>query len=117
MIVYSETKRIFPNFNKPTQEKKRPASFWTNLFKNVARVFFDIVIEIAADAVLFFMPIGGFAAQLAKIGARFVKDVILDLIFDNEINAKSILMNLAFAIGSSVGRLGVNTLAKIKKYK
>ncbi|WP_036452793.1 hypothetical protein [Mycoplasma buteonis] len=103
---------------KPIKKKEtKRAGYWGGFLKSLAMLFFDFLVEAISDlAVLVYPPIGA-AMQVIKIGVRFIKNVVSELIFYGEVNWKSVFLStamesLVFFAGKAFK--GVNTFLKAK---
>ncbi|MFV8476166.1 hypothetical protein [Mycoplasma sp. VS403A] len=102
---------------KEIQENK-PLTFWDRLIKPIVAFFVDTILEFTIDILSVVLPIAAIPAQIIKIGARFVKNVIVSAVAFGKVVWEDVLIATAteavlFGFGKSLAY--INKLGKIGK--
>ncbi|MFV8480430.1 hypothetical protein ACNQ2O_02305, partial [Mycoplasma sp. AA7A] len=110
-------------FKSPSQRLKeiqelKPLSFWDRLIKPIVAFFVDTILEFTIDILSVVLPIAAIPAQIIKIGARFVKNVIVSAVAFEKVVWEEVLIATAteavlFGFGKSLSY--INKLGKVGK--
>ncbi|MFV8480112.1 hypothetical protein ACNQ2O_00625 [Mycoplasma sp. AA7A] len=120
-------------FKSPSQKLKeiqeqKPLSFWDRLLKPIVAFFVDTILEFTIDILSVVLPIAAIPAQIIKIGARFVKNVIVSAVAFGKVVWEDVLIATAteavlFGFGKSLtyisklGKAGKNIAKGIRYTK
>ncbi|MHA3846198.1 hypothetical protein ACX1NA_03385, partial [Mycoplasma sp. VS276A1] len=110
-------------FKSPTQRLKelqenKPVTFWDRILKPVVAFFTDVILEFAIDILSVVLPIAAIPAHLIKIGARFVKNVIVSGISTGKVNWEDVMIGTAtetLLFGFAKSMKYISKLGKIGK--
>ncbi|MHA3786066.1 hypothetical protein [Mycoplasma sp. Z244C] len=110
-------------FKSPTQRLKelqenKPVTFWDRILKPVVAFFTDVILEFAIDILSVVLPITAIPAHLIKIGARFVKNVIVSGISTGKVNWEDVMIGTAtetLLFGFAKSMKYISKLGKIGK--
>ncbi|WP_416754787.1 hypothetical protein ACM0JF_01045 [Mycoplasma sp. 654] len=107
-------------------EEHKPLSFWDRLIKPIVAFFVDTILEFTIHILSVVLPVAAIPAQIIKIGARFVKNVIVSAVAFGKVVWEDVLIATAteavlFGFGKSLsyikklGKVGKN-ISKAVQY-
>ncbi|MFU2193410.1 hypothetical protein [Mycoplasma sp. 4079] len=117
-IKYQSTQERLSYLRAIREDKeKKEETIWSKIFKAVSSFFIDVVLEVAIDALSVVLPIGAIPLQLIKIGARFVKNVIVSLVENNgAVDWASVAISTAIETATFGLAKGLSYIKKVTKF-
>ncbi|WLP85243.1 hypothetical protein [Mycoplasma seminis] len=127
ILAYREPQVVYKTAEQRLKEiqENKPASWYEKLLKPVVSFFTDVILEFAIDVLSVVIPVAAIPMQIIKIGARFVKNVVVSAIAYGKIVWEDILISTAletalFGFGkglryiSKLGNIGKKTAKSIQ---